>query len=247
VSNCLRYPSLLAALLIVASLHAQETCSEEVKLLLSPAQVQATITALSARRETHGRVYFYDTPTLDLLSKGVILRFRDRAEVDLTAKLRPLPGDKFVSPSGIRDDYKCEVDFNDGVETESFSVVNKYLTAKAPVTGEEVFQRLSEGQKRLLQDSKVQIDWKLVKRIAEIQSTNWTSRARPPLGKLSVELWVWPGGSVFEVSTRVAPDARLATFVELRDLANKKGLSLDTNQHSKTAIALGDIAAAHQQ
>jgi len=245
VSNCLRNLSLLATLLIVTSLHAQETCSEEVKLLLSPAQVQAAITALKGRQETHGRVYFYDTPALDLLSKGVILRFRDREEVDLTAKLRPLPGDKFVNPSGVRDGYKCEVDFNDGVETESFSVVNKYLTAKAPVTGKELFQRLSEGQKRLLQDSGVQIDWKRVKRIAEIQSTSWTSRAEPPLGKLSVELWEWPGGSLFEVSTRVAPDAPLATFVELRDLANKKGLALDTNQHSKTAIALGQITAAH--
>jgi hypothetical protein len=247
VSNCLQYLSLLVTLLIATSLNAQETCSEEVKLLLSPAQVQAAITALKARQETHGRVYFYDTPALDLLSKGLILRFRDRAEVDLTAKLRPLPGQKFVTPSGVGDDYKCELDFNDGVETESFSVVNKYVTAKAPVTGEELSQRLSEGQKKLLRDAKVQIDWKRVKRIAEIESTNWTSRANPPLGKLSVELWVWPGGSIFEVSTRVAPDARLATFVELRDLANKKGLSLDTNQRSKTTIALGEIAAAHQQ
>jgi hypothetical protein len=245
VSNCLRCPSLLLALLIVTSLHAQQTCSEEVKLLLSPAQVPAAIKALKARQESHSRVYFYDTPALDLLSEGLILRFRDRAEVDLTVKLRPLPGDKFVIPSGVRDDYKCEVDFNDGVETESFSVVNKYLTANAPVTGEELFQRLSEGQKKLIRDAKVQIDWKRVKRIAEIRSTNWTSRANPPLGKLSVELWVWPGGSLFEVSTRVAPDARLATFVELRDLANKKGLSLDTNQRSKTEIALGQITAAH--
>jgi hypothetical protein len=247
VSNRLRYLSLLATFLVVTSLHAQETCSEEVKLLLSPAQVQAAITALKARQETHGRVYFYDTPALDLLSKGVILRLRDRAEVDLTAKLRPPPGDKFVNPSGLRDDYKCEVDFNDGAATESFSVVNKYLTAKAPVRGEELFQRLSEGQKRLLQHSKVQIDWKRVKRIAEIQSTSWTSRAEPPLGKLSVELWEWSGGSVLEVSTRVAPDAPLATFVELRDLVNKKGLALDTNQRSKTAIALGEITAADQQ
>jgi hypothetical protein len=247
VSNCLRYSILLVTLLIVTSLHAQETCSEEVKLLLSPAQAQAAITALNARHETHGRVYFYDTPTLDLLLKGVILRFRDRAEVDLTAKLRPLPGDKFVNQSGVGDDYKCEVDFNDGLETESFSVANKYLTAKAPVTGEEIFKRLSEGQKRLLQDAKIQIDWKRVERIAEIQSTSWTSRAKPPLGKLSVELWEWSGGSLLEVSTRVAPDAPLATFVELRDLANKKGLALNTNQRSKTQIALGEITAGHQQ
>jgi hypothetical protein len=239
--------SLLAIVLIVASLPAQETCSQEVKLLLSPVQVQAAITALKARQETHGRVYFYDTPALDLLSKGVILRFRDRAPVDLTVKLRPLPGDKLVDPSGVRDDYKCEVDLNDGVETESFSLVNKYLAAKPPVTGEELFQRLSEGQKTLLRDARVQIDWKRVKRIAEIQSTSWTSRAKPPLGKLSVELWEWSGGSLLEVSTRVAPDAGQVTFVELRDLANKKGLALDTNQRSKTTIALGQITAAHQQ
>ena len=246
MSNRLRYLGLLTTLLIVTNLHAQETCSEEVKLLLSPAQAQAAITALDARQETHGRVYFYDTPALDLLSKGVILRFRDRAEVDLTAKLRPLPGDKFVNPSGVRDGYKCEIDFNDGVATESFSVVNKYLTAKAPVTGEELFQRLSEGQKRLLQDSKVQIDWRRVTRIAEIQSTSWTSRAEPPLGKLSVELWEWAGGRLLEVSTKVAPDAGQATYVELRDLANKKGLALDANQRSKTAIALGEITSAPQ-
>ena len=247
VSTCLRYLSLLAALLMVINLHAQKICSEEVKLLLSPPQVQSAITALDARRETHGRVYFYDTPALDLLSNGVILRLRDRAEVDLTAKLRPLPGDKFVNPSGVPDDYKCEVDFNDGVETESFSVVNKFLTAKTPMTGEEIFRELSGEQKRLLRDAKVQIDWKRVTRIAEIQSTNWTSRAKPPLGKLSMELWEWSGGSVLEISTRVAPDGSLAAFAALRDLANRKGLALDTNQRSKTAIALGQITAAHQQ
>jgi hypothetical protein len=247
VSTCLRYLSLLATLLIVTSLHAQKICSEEVKLLLSPPQVQSAIIALDARRETHGRVYFYDTPALDLLSNGVILRLRDRAEVDLTAKLRPLPGDKFVNPSGLPDDFKCEVDFNDGVETESFSVMNKDLTAKTPATGEEIFRELSEEQKRLLRDAKVQIDWKRVTRIAEIQSTNWTSRAKPPLGKLSVELWEWSGGSVLEISTRVAPDGHLAAFAALRDLANKKGLALDPNQRSKTAIALGQITAVHKQ
>jgi hypothetical protein len=238
----------LAALLIVTSLHAQEICSEEVKLLLSPSQVQSAITALKARQETHGRVYFYDTPALDLLSKGMILRFRRRTEADLTVKLRPLPGERTVRSSGVRDDdYKCEVDLNDGIESESFSLANKYISAKTPVTGEELFQQLSEGQKKLLRDSNVQIDWKRVTRIAEIQSTTWTSRANPPLGKLSVELWEWAGWRLLEVSTKVAPDAGQATFVELRDLANKKGLTLDTSQRSKTAIALGQITTAHQQ
>jgi hypothetical protein len=244
VNNRLRFLTLIATFLIVASLYGQETCSEEVKLLLSPLQLQAVIPALAARGVTHGHIYFYDTPALDLLSKGVILRFRKGAEIDLTAKLRPIPGEKFVYASGGR--YECEVDLNDGVENASFSLQNNYLVAKAPETGEELFQLLSEGQKKLLEDSKVQIDWRRVKRIAEIQSTSWTSRKKAPLGKLSLELWEWPGGSILEVSKRVVTDAGQATYVELRDLASKNGLGLNTDQRSKTAIALGAITTAHQ-
>ena len=146
-------------------------------------------------RRLHGRIYFYDTPSLELLAKGVILRFRAGAEIDITAKLRPNSGEKFVNPSGGRELYKCEVDLNDGVENQSFSVQKKFGAAKVPTTGEELFRLLSEGQKKLLEDSKTQIDWKRVTQIAEIQSTSWTTRAAPPLGKLSLELWEWPGGS----------------------------------------------------
>jgi hypothetical protein len=237
----------MATFLLVFSLHGQETCNEEVKLLLSPAQVQAAVPALQARGETHGRIYFYDTPGLALLAKGVILRLREGAEIDITVKLRPLSGEKFVDPSGGRERYKCEVDLNDGVENPSFSLQKKYVAAKAPETGEELFQLLSQGQKKLIEDSKIQIDWKRVKLIAEIQSTSWATRAHPPFGKLSLELWEWPGGNVLEVSTKVAPDAGQSTYVELRDLAIKKGLILAANQRSKTAIALGEITASHQQ
>jgi CYTH domain len=149
--------ALLATFLLVFGLHGQETCSEEVKLLLSPKQLQPAILVLQARKETHGRVYFYDTPALDLLSQGVILRLREGAEIDLTAKLRPLSRETFVDPSRPRERYKCEVDLNDGIENQSFSLQNKYVAAKAPGTGEELFQLLSKRQKKLLEDSKVQI------------------------------------------------------------------------------------------
>jgi hypothetical protein len=236
---------LMATFLLAFSLHGQETCGEEVKLLLSPTQVQAAIPALQARGETQGRIYFYDTPHLDMLARGVILRLREGAEIDITAKLRPSFGEKFSDPSGER--YKCEVDLIGGVENPSFSLQKKYVAAKAPKTGEELFQLLSEGQKKLLDDSKAQIDWKRVKRIAEIQSTSWTTRTKPPLGKLSLELWEWPSGSILEVSMKVAQDAEQVAYTELRHLANKNGLALNMNQRSKTAIVLEQITAAHQQ
>ena len=242
----LRYIPLLAALWITPVLHAQQPCSEEAKLLLSPAQVQSAIPALHAAGETHGRIYFYDTPSLDLLSKGVILRLREGEEIDLTAKLRPLHGEKFSDPSKGHERYKCEVDLNDGIENQSFSVESKYLSTQAPETGEELFKLLSDGQKQLLSDSKVQIDWKRVKRIVDIQSTSWSARASPPLGKLSLELWEWPGGAILEVSTKTTLNNGKTTYAELQTLAQKNNLALNPTQRSKTAITLEAITASHR-
>jgi hypothetical protein len=234
--------ALAAAFLIVVSADGQQTCNEEVKLLLSPAQVQAAIPALHARGETHGRVYFYDTTALDLLSKGVILRLREGRGTDFTVKLRPL---EFVDPTAGRERYVCELDLNDGIEVQSFSVQQKNVSTKTPETGDEVLRLLSEGQKKLLDNSKVQIDWKRVKRVAEIRSTSWTTRAKGPLGKLDLELWEWPNGSIMEVSTKVAMNAGQATYVELQKLAKRKDLALSAKQSSKTEIALRSINAAH--
>ena len=240
---------LMAMFLLVFGLHGQETCGEEVKLLLSPTQVHAAVPALHARGKTHGRIYFYDTSSLDLLANGVILRLRAGAEIDLTAKLRPHSDERFLGPSGGREGYKCEVDLNDGAENRAFSVRNKFVTAKVPETGEELFQLLSEGQKKLLEDSKVQIDWTQIKRIAEIESTSWTTRATPPFGKLSLELWEWPSGRILEVSTKVAPEAGQSTYVELRNLAEQKWVGIEHEstfqnsdrigraQHDATAVA----------
>jgi len=247
VNNRLRYTALIATLLLVfgLSLHAQETCDEEVKLLLSPTLAQTAVAALQARKEIHRRIYFYDTPALDLLSKGVILRLRQGEEIDLTTKFRPPSGEKLVDPSNRREHYECEVDLIDGVENPSFSVQNKYSSAKPPETGEALFRLLSEGQKQLLKETKAQIDWKRVKRIADIRSSSWTTRANPPLGKLSLELWEWPTGRILEVSTKVTADAGQTTYVELRELAKKNGLALNKNQQAKTTIVLEEITGSH--
>jgi hypothetical protein len=122
-----------------------------------------------------------------------------------------------------------------------------YVDAKVPDTGLGVVQLLSAGQKKLLEDSKVAIDWSRVRRVADIRSTSWKTAAKPDLSKLSVELWEWPGGSVLEVSTKVAPAAGQSTYSGLELLAKRQGLAVSRDQRSKTAIALGEIAAVHRK
>jgi hypothetical protein len=229
---------LLAAASSSLELKAQESCNVEAKLLLVPKQAEAAIPLLHATGELRTRIYFYDTTSLDLLSKGLILRLRKGANSDLTVKLRPLNGKRFSGSSSGGERYKCEVEITGGVEGRSYSVGTRYRADQVPESGVELARLLSPAQKRLLEDSQVQVDWTKVKRVADIQSTSWTVRAQAPLNKFSMELWESPSGRILEVSAKTGPDAGPGAYSELEGLAKKKGLALSAVQRSKTATAL---------
>jgi hypothetical protein len=234
-------------LLLCSGLNGQENCNVEVKLLLSPAETQAAIAALSARKETAGRVYFFDTAALNLLYQGAILRLRQGAKSDLTVKLRPPNGKKFSTPSEGRDGFKCEVDLTREGAISSYSITRQLATEEVPLTGADVTRLLSPAQIKLFEDAQVSVDWTGVKRIAEITSTDWHTQSQPHLGKLTLELWEWPGGKVLELSTRVSSDAGSWTYAELEQLVKTKQLTMSPDQRLKTSIALEAIthAAAH--
>jgi hypothetical protein len=233
----------LVAVFLCVDLKAEESCNSEVKLLLVPTQVEAAIPLFHATREVRSRIYFYDTPALDLLSKGVILRLRVGANSDLTVKLRPLTDKQFSNPSSEGERYKCEAEITGGAEGRSYSVATSYSAGHVPETGPELLHLLSAGQRRLLEESQIQIDWTEVKRVADIQSRSWTARAQAPLNKFSMELWEWSSGRVLEVSTKVGPDAGRAAYTELESVAKKNGLALSAVQQSKTATALKEMSA----
>jgi hypothetical protein len=228
-------------LLCCSGLEAQENCSVEVKLLLSPTETQAAVTALNGTKESHGRVYFFDTDALELLSQGAIVRLRQGDKNDLTVKLRPPKGKRFVASSGNPDDFKCEVDLTGEGPNPSYSITSRFGAEHPPQTGYEVSRLLSPAQMKLLNDAQVSVDWARVKRIAEISSTDWRTQSQPHLGRLTLELWEWPGGEVLEISTRVASDAGSSTYTELQQLVSKKQLAVSFDQRVKTSIALKAI------
>ncbi len=210
----------------------------EAKLLLSSAQAQAVVAALNAKRETTGRVYFYDTSTLDLLSHGVIVRLRQGADNDLTVKLRPTADQKFSDPSAGRENNKCEVDLTGVGAINSYSIRKEFTTGRPPERGSQIPSMLSAGQRKLLQESQVSIDWTSVRRIATIRYTTWPINSQPEFNKLTLELWEWPEGRVLELSTKVGADTGAATYAALQQLVRRKGLSLSSLQGPKTSIVL---------
>ena len=184
----LRYPKLSAVslsffscvtLLLCSSLHAQENCNVEVKLLLSPAETQTAVAALSAKKETASRVYFFDTGALDLLSQGAIVRLRQGAKSDFTVKLRPPNGKEFSTPSEGLAGFKCEVDLTQEGANSSYSITRQLAMEELPQTGTDVSRLLSAAQIKLFEDAHVSVDWTRVKRVAEIISTDWQTQSQP--------------------------------------------------------------------
>ena len=227
--------------LLGSFLAAQEKCDAEVKLLLSPEENQTAVRALKARGEAVGRVYFFDTNQLDLLSQGVIVRLRQGPVNDLTVKLRPPKGRTFPDPSAGRERYKCEVDVTGKSEVRSYSIQTAYSSQLLPSTGSELLALFSPGQKQFLEQAHAAIDWTHVRRIADIQSTTWQIKSQPNFRKLVLELWKWPRGNVLELSSKVGADAGPSALADLQQLANSKGLSLDEHQGPKTAMVLEEI------
>jgi len=250
VSHMLRQPRpsavfvSCAVFLCCGGLQAQENCDVEVKLLLSPTETQAAVASLGATKETLGRVYFFDTNTLDLLSQGAIVRSRQGARSDLTVKLRPPNGKRFFAPSEKPGDFKCEIDLTGAGANPSYSITSRFAAEQLPQTGYDVSRLLSPEQVTLLNDAQVSVDWNRVKRIAEIKSTDWRTQSQPHLGKLTLEFWEWPGGEALELSTKVSSDRGSSIYTGLQQLIKKKQLAMSPDQRTKTSIALEAITHA---
>jgi len=225
-----------------STLHSQDRCNVEVKLLLSPTQTQAAITSLNFEKEAAGRVYFFDSIALDLLSQGLIVRLRQGASNDFTIKLRPPGNAKPFVPSNIAESFDCEIDLIGGAASPSYTVQSKYMATHVPETGIEISNLLDAGQKKLLTEAQISVDWTRVKRIADIQETSWQTKAQPHFRKLTLELWEWPGGRILELSTKVGRDAGPSTYTELQRLVKAKGLSLNATQRAKSGMVLEALA-----
>lgn len=237
----MRFFSVWAPLFLCSILHAQNGCDVEVKLLLSPAEDQAAVTALNLKKETAGFVYFFDTNTLDLLSQGVIVRLRQGFEDDLTVKLRPSKGEKFSDSATEPGAFKCEIDFIEDGSSPAYSISRRYTGNPPPQTGYDVSRLLSPGQKKLLEEKKASIDWSRVERMVEIRATVWQSKTQPHFNKLTLEFWEWPEGRILELSTKAGSNAGPMTSAMLQDLVRSKSLSLSLDQRSKTSTVLESI------
>jgi len=229
---------LVAAFLPVAGPLARESCPVEAKLQLSMQARAKAIEALGLTQKTSGRIYFFDTDTLDLSKRRVILRVRQGASNDLVVKVRKADGDGPIEPSALKGHFPCEIDqARTGAQT-SYSVGRNYKTAQAPQTGSDIRKLLSAAQRELLRKAGVSVEWDRVRRVASIESSSWRSSAQSRFGKLALELWEWPRGEILELSAKASAEAGISAYADLENLALMKGLALSPSQDMKTSMVL---------
>jgi hypothetical protein len=235
--------ALMAVLMFLAvTVRAEEACPVEVKLLLSPPSIQTVIASFDFKQQKGGRVYFFDTQALDLLTRGVIVRIRQGGSNDLTIKVRRPDGSQRDNGSPLHDQFPCEIDRTQAGAATSYAVKRKYSAARVPDTGIDIYNLLSAPQKKLLQEAQVSVDWAHVKRIVTINATKWQTSVESPFGALALERWDWPKGSILELSARAAPSAGLSQYAELERLIQTKSLSLSNSQETKTSKVLQSLS-----
>jgi hypothetical protein len=233
---------LLGSILLLGPVCAQEKCPVEVKILLSSPEPQPVIKALSFKKKTDSRIYFFDTDSLSLLKQGAIIRIRQGANNDLTVKLRPPEGESAPASALLRAGFPCEIDRTRARADMSFAVEREYQTAKVPDTGTEVHRLLSSLQSKLLADAGVSINWDRVVKIASIHSTKWQTGTQSPHGKLALELWEWPTGRILELSSKSPTASDTSKYTQVEELLKANELSLNVNQATKTATVLESLA-----
>jgi hypothetical protein len=238
----LRSALIAVVLFLGAGVRAQEACPVEVKLLLSPPTIQTVIASLDFKKQTAGRVYFFDTQALDLLNRGVIVRIRQGGSNDLTVKVRRPDANQRGDGSPLHDQFPCEIDRTQAGASTSYAVKRRYRAARVPDTGIDIYDLLNTSQKKLLQEAQISIDWARVKRIASINTTKWQNSAESLSGALALERWDWPKGSILELSARAAPAAGLSKYAELERLIRAKNLSLSNSQETKTSKVLQSLS-----
>jgi hypothetical protein len=159
------------------AVYAQEECSTEVKLLVSPGQTQKVLTVLHAGKEVSGRVYLFDTDGLDLLSRGVTIRLRTGAKKDLTVKLRSSEAESSMLPARPTAS-KCEIDMLGNVALISYTLKKAWRNKAVPETGAELRSALTSDQMKLLRAA-TSIDWDRLKRQADMRATVWSFGSGP--------------------------------------------------------------------
>ncbi len=224
----------------------------ELKVSIDPAQIRRARSRLGLRNDAAEtrRIWFYDTPWLELFDGGAILRGReiDGDDDDSTVKLRPLDAAALGAGWLAKDGFKCEVDRSIDRATPSCSLTVAQGDDEIDDVGDgdrAIDKLFSDDQERLLEEHGPAVWWDDLVALGPVPARVWTLRTDALPAKVTAELWYLPDGAqVLELSMKVPVDDGDDGLDALLGWIDDVGLALDDDQESKTRRALELLVAA---
>ena len=224
----------------------------EIKATIPDAHIEHTLSRfnLTLDNDEERYIYFFDTPSLDLLKEGIIARTRRMVgeEHDSTIKFRPVVpeevSDKWRNSSG----FKIEADASEKgiVKSGSFTMPVKKGLIKAVVDGEKSIAKLfTKDQEDFLADMvNYPIDYAALAVLGPLKANRWKLEDPACPWKISAELWRREDGKrLMEVSIKAPIVQAAAAIGGFMAFLAEVGAERDTKQQTKTHWALDFYAA----
>ena len=226
----------------------------EVKATIPDRQVRGALKryGLTPDNDEERYIYFFDTPALDLLGAGIIMRARRIVgDVhDSTVKFRP------VDPASVGDewrkyrDFKIEADASEKglVKSASFSMPAEKGLIKRVAAGSRAIRDLltSEQQAFIEKTAERKIDFDRLVVLGPLRAHRWQFEDPACPWRITAELWLREDGQrMMEVSIKApAVQAAVAAAGFMAFLA-EVGAERDKEQQTKTRWALSYYAGKH--
>ncbi|AGZ45074.1 hypothetical protein [Actinoplanes friuliensis] len=216
--------------------------ASEVELKLVVPEHRGRSLGLDPDRKPDRRVYFLDTPDLDLYRNGVIIRFRDRRNQrdDAVIKLRPVEPRRVPGWLRTADRFQVEIDALPDHAVCSGTLkrrlgrndISRTLAAGRPLTG-----LLSARQHKLLTRYAPTTDGLIV--YGPIDVRCHSIKLRGLSRDLTAERWRYPDGSdLLELSTRCPIGKATTVAARMSAALRAYGVTPADQQRTKTELAL---------
>jgi hypothetical protein len=221
----------------------------EFKLTVLPPKEQRVQAVLRSAgvEPTRRKVYFYDTPELDLHKRDLVLRARvtDGDDDDSTVKLRPLPLRKI--PRWKKDGVRIELDVVGKKQVPSAKLDHEPErgTIEQVEEGALALRKLfSAAQETVIQRKANGTRLKDLAVLGPVNARKWELPAVYFRHELAVEEWSLPDGSrFFELSFKVEPGEAATAQREFGALLDYLRIGRKGDPDPKTPKVLGFFAA----
>lgn len=219
----------------------------EIKATIPHKQVQAALTRykLTERNDDERYIYFFDTPKLDLLAQGIIVRARRVVgdEHNTTIKFRP------VDPAALGKewrkfrDFKIEADASEKgiVKSASFTMpVAKGLIKRVAAKSKGIPSLFTKEQERFLAEVAGHVpDLDTLTALGPLRAQRWDFKDPACPWPITAERWQREdGATLMEMSVKAPAAQGAAVMAGFMAFLAEVGAERDRSEQAKTRWAL---------